>query len=364
MFPKIALVHDWLTSFGGSERVLLALSALYPDAPIFTLVASTPMLPAFAGKDIRTSFIQKLPFAQKHFRKYISLMPTAIEQFDLSEYDLVISSSHAVAKGVLTKPSTKHLCYCHTPMRYAWSLYFDYLAKPQFGGKIAKMIMPWSMHALRIWDVASAGRVDRFLANSQNVQQRIAKYYRRESTVVYPPIPVKATKPQGVPREDFFLIVSRLIPQKRVDLVVEACTKANKNLVVIGEGSELQTLQTIAGPTVQFLGFLPDNEVASYYERCSAFIFPAEDDFGMTPVEAMAYGTPVIAYGKGGALETVIDNKTGILFHEPSISALLEAFSEFDHNVFSAETIRNHALQFDEAMFKEAITKNVQTLLT
>jgi glycosyltransferase involved in cell wall biosynthesis len=242
-------------------------------------------------------------------------------------------------------------------MRYAWSLYFDYLANPQFGGRLTRMLMPWMIHPLRVWDVASSSRVDIFLANSNNVQKRINKFYRRDATVIYPPVRVAEKKVNTGVREDFFLVVSRLIPQKNIELVVDSFNENGLPLKIIGQGSLKKQLQAKAKKNIEFLGFLCDEEVDEYFARCKALIFPCEDDFGMTPVEAMAHGTPVIALGKGGALETVIHGKTGILFDTPTIESLTTAINAFNPTLFSPTTIREHAMQFDEAKFKIAIKK-------
>lgn len=355
MSPRVALVHDWLTSFGGAERVLAVLADLFPDAPIYTLVHDPENLPQFSSRQVHTSFLQKIPFAKKKYRMLLPLMPTAIEQFDLSAYDVVISSSHAVAKGIITPPQTRHICYCHTPMRYAWDLYHFYQKHPQFGGKITSTLMPWLLHHIRLWDQISANRVDTFLANSANVAGRIHKYYRRDSTVVYPPVAVATHQPRGLAKEDFFLVLSRLIPQKHVEIAVTACTQLRQKLVVIGDGSERKHLESIAGKTITFLGFQPDEVVRDYLEQACAFIFPAEDDFGMTPVEAMALGTPVIALQKGGALETVIPGKTGEFFSEATAESAAEVIETFEQKRYNQSAIRKHALRFDEAIFRQQI---------
>ncbi|MEI6222013.1 MAG: glycosyltransferase [bacterium] len=357
---KIALVHDWLTTFGGAERVLLALTELYPEAEIFTLVYDEDRLPEFSRWKVHTSFIQKLPWGKKKYRAYLPLMPTAIEQFDFQDFDLVISSSHAVAKGIITRPDTIHISYCHTPMRYAWDLYHFYLQKPQIGGKLTKWIMPWMMHHLRLWDRESADRVDHFIANSHNVAARIKKYYQRDSEVIYPPIAVATTKPQGLPKEDYFVILSRLIPQKNVDLAVMACTRLGKKLKVIGEGGMRKALEEMAGSTVEFVGFQPEHEVTKLLEQAQALIFPCEDDFGMTPVEAMALGTPVIALNRGGARESVIEGKTGTFFDQPMVESLCDALEQFDPAVYQSDVLREHAMQFDSAVFKEKMKKFIK----
>lgn len=359
---RIALVHDWLTNWGGSERVLLALKELFPAAPIYTLVYDQEKLPQFKNFDIRTSFIQKLPFAKRKYRRYIMLMPTAVEQFDLQNYDLVISSSHAVAKGVITRPDTVHICYCHTPMRYAWDLYHLYLEKPQFGGWLTKKIMPFMMNYLRVWDRESADRVDYFIANSHNVAQRIKKYYQRESTVIYPPVVVKNKRPKGLEKKDYFVVLSRLIPQKNVDLVVETFNQLDQKLVIIGEGSERARLEQKAPKNIEFLGFQPEEKVSDVLEQAQALIFPSEDDFGMTPVEAMALGTPVIALGKGGVLESMIAGKTGEFFSKEHPESLRKVVEKFDGSKYNKETLREQAMKFDEGVFKQKMREFVEEI--
>lgn len=361
---NVALVCDWLTSFGGSERVLLALSEIFPEAPIYTLVYDQKKLPQFSNREIYTSFIQDLPLAKTKYRSYIMLMPTAVEQFDLQAYDLVISSSHAVAKGIITRPDTMHICYCHTPMRYAWDLYHLYVAKPQFGGWFTKKIMPFLMNYLRVWDRESADRVDYFIANSHNVAERIKKYYQRESTVIYPPVAVAQNKPQGLVKKDYFVVLSRLIPQKNIDIVVEAFNHLGKPLLVIGEGSSRKKLAARAKKNISFLGFQPEEKVWEHLEQAQALIFPGEDDFGMTPLEAMAVGTPVIALGRGGALESVIPGKTGEFFDEDTATSLQTAVEKFEPRKYNQETLREHAMQFDEGVFKKKIVECIEEKFT
>lgn len=356
---KVALVHDWLANTGGAEAIVWALHELYPEAPVYTLVHNPDRLPEkFRELDVRTSFLQKIPGAKRKYQAFLPLMPVAVEQFVLTGYDVVISSSHACAKGVITRPETLHVCYCHTPMRYAWEFYHEYLAREEVGG-LGRLLIAPVMTKLRLWDYVSAQRVDRFVANSTAVAARIRKHYRREATVIHPPVDTCRFSPG--PREDFFLVVSRLVGYKRVDLAVKACTRLGLRLVVIGDGSQRQSLRRLAGPTVTFLGRQPDEVVADHFARCRAFLFPGEEDFGITPVEAQAAGKPVIAYGRGGVLDTVLPGETGLLFAEQTPDSLVAALREFLANEerFSPEQIRRHALGFDRTAFKDKMARLV-----
>ena len=289
--PKVAIVHDWLTNQGGAERVTWALHQVFPDAPIYTSVFNAHKLPQFAGLDVRTSFLQRWPLAQTRHQLFPLLRTLAFESFDLSEYDVVISSSHAEAKGVITKPETLHICYCHTPTRYYWSNYAQYRQSTGFGllSPLVRLVMPFGVERMRQWDFAAAQRPDAFIANSDNVRQRIAKYYRRESIVINPPINADRFIHADGPRNGF-VVVSRLIPYKRVDLAVQACTELKLPLTVVGDGSEMRRLKAIAGPTVKFLGSGDDATVNQALSTATAFLFTAEEDFGITPLEAMASG--------------------------------------------------------------------------
>lgn len=353
---KVAIVHDWLANMGGAERIILIMHRIFPEAPVYTLVHNPDRLPdEFREIDVRTSFIQKLPFGQTKYQNYLPLFPTAIEQFDLSGFDLVLSSSTSAAKGVITRADTLHVCYCATPMRYAWDFYHEYLHET---GGIKRLLMPWFMNYIRLWDRLSADRVDRFIANSVNVARRIAKHYRREATVIHPPVDCRAFR-MAEAEGEYFLVVSRLVPYKRVDLAVEACNRLHLPLKVIGDGSEYRRLKAQAGPTVEFLGRLPDAEVAGYYSGCKAFLFPGEEDFGITPLEAQACGRPVIAFGRGGALETVVPGETGLFFPEQTAESLAEAIKAFEKLPFERKKIRRHAETFDNAVFMEKLQSYV-----
>lgn len=344
---NVALVHEWLTTLGGSERVVLALHELFPEAPLFTTIYKPKNLPeAFREMKVNPSFLQKLPFSGRYYQKLLSLMPLAFEQFDLRGYDVVISSSHACAKGVLTGPDTFHISYVHTPMRYAWDLYPDYLATVH---PILRPIAAGMLHRLRIWDAMAANRVDAFLANSKTVAARIAKHYRRPSKVIYPPVDTARFQVGSV--EDHFLVVSRLVPYKRVDIAVEAFTQLGWPLRVVGDGPLYASLKARAGANVTFTGALSDREVSEELSKARALIFPSYEDFGIVPVEAQASGRPVIAYGVGGATETVLEGETGLFFPEQTASSLILALRRFERMNWDSQRIRTHALRFDRSVF-------------
>jgi len=367
---KVALIHDWLTGMRGGEKCLEIFCELFPQADLFTLLYLKGTLSLVIEQmSIHTSFIQKLPFLKKRYRHYLPLFPTAIEQFDLRDYDLVLSTSHCVAKGVVVHPGTLHVCYCHTPMRYVWSMYHDYFGADQIGG-LQKLIIAFSTNYLRLWDVASANRVDHFIANSHNVRQRIEKYYQRSATVIYPPVDISITS-LAEESDDYYLVVSALVPYKRIDVAVQAFNQLKKRLVIIGQGSEEKRLKKIAGPNIEFIGWVASENLSAYYSRCKALIFPGEEDFGIVPVEAQAFGKPVIALGRGGALETVKgiapdhagkyssletqEKFTGIFFKKPEPAALIRAINFFETLAFEPLHIREHALKFDKTIFREKI---------
>ena len=329
---KVALVHDWAVLLGGAEKVLAELLEIWPEAAVYTLVYDSqgPCSLFLQGRKVETSFIQKLPRAVRYYRSYLPFMPLAVEQFDLTGYDVVISSSHAVAKGVLTHHEQLHISYVHTPIRYAWEMQGEYLIQAGMERGLRSYLARAVLHYIRQWDLASAGRADWLIANSQHTARRIQKIYRRPAEVIYPPVDVEAFSPGGV-KEDFYLTASRLVLHKRVDLIVEAFTNMpDRKLVVIGEGPELKKIAARAGKNIQFLGYQPFLVFLSYMQRARAFIFAALEDFGITPLEAQACGTPVIAYRKGGALETVIDGKTGLFFDEQTSESLEETIRRFE----------------------------------
>lgn len=355
---KLALVHDWLTNMGGSERLVINFKELYPDAPIYTTVYNPENLDKeLQNIDVRTSFLQKRKNAKTNHQKYFPFMPMAFESFDLNEYDIVLSSSSSCAKGVITNPDTMHICYCHSPMRYGWEFYYEYKNKEHMS-KVKKIFLKYFMNYMRIWDVASSKRVDYFIANSENVAKRIWKHYRRQSVVIHPAIRTRVFNISEV-NEDYFLVVSRLVPYKRIDLAVQTFNELGLPLVIIGGGCDLDKLKTMAKDNVKFLGIQPDEVIKEYYAKCRAFVFPGEEDFGITPLEAQASGRPVIAYGKGGVLETVIEGKTGLFFKEQTVESLKEAINKFRKMQFSKIEIREQALKFDEEIFKEKINKFV-----
>ncbi|MGD1928796.1 MAG: glycosyltransferase family 4 protein [Leptolyngbyaceae cyanobacterium] len=361
---KIAIAHEWLAAYAGSERVVEQILKLYPEADLFSLVDFLPdeLRSFIQHKPVTTSFIQRLPWARQQFRKYLPLMPFAIEQFDLSAYDIVISSHHAVAKGVVTRADQLHISYVHTPIRYAWDLQWQYLEQAGLKRGVKSLLTRLILHYLRLWDVTSAHRVDCFVANSRFVARRIHKTYRRPAQVVYPPVAVQRFRADR-PRGEFYLTVSRFVPYKRVDLTIAAFSQLGLPLVVIGDGSLRASLERTAPSNIQFLGHQSDAVVVDYMERCKAFVFPAEEDFGITPVEAQAAGAPVIAYGRGGVTESVIDGKTGLLFATQTVEAMVAAVEQFERHptAIAAPLIRQHAERFSEERFCQAFQQLVTT---
>lgn len=325
---KVALVHDWLVSSGGAERVLKTMHELFPEAPIYTLVYDEKKAPEWLKAcDVRTTYIQKWPGAKSHHKLLLSFMPKAWEALDLTEYDLVISSCASCSKGVMTRPDAVHICYCHSPIRYVWDMYYEYLKN---ASAIKRFVMPHLIHKVRQWDFVAAQRVDYFIANSDFVAQRIKKYYRRGSVTIHPGTDIEAMSITEKPG-DFYLVVSRFVRYKRIDIAIEACNQLGKNLVIIGSGGEEEKhLKEIAGPTVKFLGKVSDQEMSNYYLRAKAFLFPGMEDFGITPIEAMSAGVPVLAYGVGGATETIQDGKTGLFFYDQNVQGLAECIKRFE----------------------------------
>lgn len=361
MALKVAIIHYWLVGMRGGEKVLEAICELFPHAHIYTHAYDPGAVsPAIRAMDVRTTMISKLPGAKRRYKSYLPLMPLALEELDLSGYDLIISSESGPAKGVIPPPTAKHICYCHSPMRYIWDHYHIYRRS---AGWLAKLSMPLLTHYLRIWDTTSAARVDRFVANSHHVAARIEKYYRREADVVPPPVDVDQIGPGGAPG-DFFLWVGELTYYKRPDLAVEAFRRNGRRLVVIGDGEERKALEHGAPPNIEFLGRASTAELRQALQSCRALVFPGEEDFGIVPVEAMAAGRPVIAYGRGGALDTVTPGLSGILFEEPTVESLMEAIERFDVEAasFSPELIANHAGNFSRAMFKRRFTESLQAM--
>lgn len=350
---RIALVHDFLIQHGGAERVLSALHSIWPEAPVYTLLADTRRAPRMVGDAaVHPSFLQRIPFQTRLYKWFLPWMPTAIERHDLSEYDVVVSSSSAFAKGVLTNPNTLHLCYCHTPTRYLWSDTHSYVADLSSGNTM-KRILPFFLSNLRLWDHMSAQRVDHFVANSTTVARRIQKYYRRESSVIHPPVPVKQFAPRPPEtRGSYYLIGGRLVSYKRYDIAVTAFNKLGIPLVVFGVGPEEERLRMMAKPHIRFLGNVTDHQLRMLYRDAIAFLYPQEEDFGLTAVEAMAAGCPVIAYERGGARETIVADTTGRFFEEQTWESLADAVLHFRPADFDSRVIHEHARQFDTDVFK------------
>ncbi len=362
---RIGIVHDWLPVYAGAERVLGEMLSACPDSDLYSLIDFlSPDQRAFlGGKSVRTSFIQRLPFAKRKYRYYLPLAPYAIEQFDLTGYDIVVSSSYVVAKGVLTTSDQLHISYVHSPVRYAWDLHFQYLRDGNLErgatGHLARAIL----HYLRLFDAVSANRVDVFVANSQNVARRIWKTYRRKAEVIYPPVDTEAFS-LCPDKENYYVTMSRLVPYKRVDLIVEAFAQMpDKELVVIGDGPEFKAIAARATPNVTMLGYQPFEAVRHYLRRAKAFVFAAEEDFGIVPVEAQACGTPVIAFGKGGALETVVPDETGLFFAEQTVENLKEAVYRFEsrNRYFDPEHIRSNAERFSKERFRQAFSRLIES---
>lgn len=357
---KIALVHDWLPFMGGAERVLTNFLDIYPNAPIYTTICNrSKMEGVLKDANIITSSLQKKNKEIENHRKLFPFMMTAIESFNLNDYDIVLSDSSSVAKGAITRPDTMHICYCHSPMRYAWEFSHEYAGKMVGKGGIKAKLLSYFLTGVRLWDNASSDRVDYFIANSENVAKRIWKHYRRESVVIHPPVRCNLFNISNVD-EDYFLIVSRLQEYKRIDLAIEVFNKLGLPLVIIGDGPDREKLKKMAKGNIKFLGRESDKVIKEHYAKCRAFLFTGEEDFGITPLEAMASGRPVIAYRKGGALETVIEDKTGVFFDNQTCEDLLEAIKKFENMTFDKKEIRKHSKTFDESIFKEKIEKFIE----
>ncbi|MFH1098458.1 MAG: glycosyltransferase [Candidatus Uhrbacteria bacterium] len=358
---KLALIHDHLNQIGGAERVLLALTDVFPQAPIHTLLYEPAKIADFFhDREIRTSFIERLPGGRRRFKWFLPFMPTAFESFDLSKYDIILSSSSALSKGVIAHPHQLHICYCHTPTRYLWSDYHEYLEQlPE--RRIVKVVLPMFLTRLRMWDYQAAQRVDRFIANSQWVATRIKKYYGRDADVIHPPVDTRYFN-VGDGSGGYLLILSRLRPYKKVDLAIEACNRLKLPLVIAGSGEDESRLRKIAGPTVRFVGAVSDGNRRALYAQALAFIHPQEEDFGITAVEAMAAGRPVIAFRRGGATETVIDGETGVFFDEQTWEGLADAILRCRAHLreFDPQCIRRRAEEFDASVFRERINAYVE----
>ncbi len=348
---RIALVHDWLTGMRGGEKCLEVLCELFPDAPLYSLLhVKGSMSPLIESRDIRTSFIQRLPRVASKYRSYLPLFPSAIESLDFSAFDVVLSTSHCVAKGAVVRPDALHICYCHTPMRYVWEMYDEYFGKGK-ADVVTRAAMALAAPLLRAWDVRTAGRVHHYIANSENVRTRIRTHYGKDAAVIFPPVDtghfILSDRDEG-----YSLIVSALVPYKKVDVAIEAFNRTGRRLVIVGKGPEEKKLHAMAGPSVEFLGWRNDADLAGLYAGCRSLIFPGEEDFGIVPLEAMACGKPVVAFGKGGALETVVEGVTGTFFGSQSAHALIDAVSRTESIIFSPEAIRAHALLFSRERYK------------
>lgn len=359
---RVALVHYWLVGMRGGEKVLEALADVFPQADIFSHVAAPDALSEKLKRHkITTTFVNNLPMARRHYKSYLPLMPMALENLDLRGYDIIISSESGPAKGIIPPPESLHVCYCHSPMRYIWNLYPEYRKTASLAQRLS---MPLLTHYLRTWDESSAHRVDKFFANSHNVAARIRKYYRRDSTVIHPPVSVdEFERVQEGELGDYYLMVGELVRYKRPDLAVAAFNKLGKKLVVIGGGEMLSELRAMAGPTVTILGSQPFPVLRHHYARCKALIFPGEEDFGIVPVEAMASGRPIIAYARGGALETVVDGETGLFFEEQTVDSLIAAVDRMERTEFCSEDISMHSERFSLDRFKREIAAAIDIAL-
>jgi len=365
---RVAIVHDWLVNYAGAERVVEQILNLFPQADLFAVVdfLDQGKRDYIQNKKVATTFIQNLPFAKTKFRQYLPLMPLAIEQLDLSSYDLVISSSHAVAKGVLTAPHQLHISYVHSPIRYAWDLQHQYLKESNLDKGIKSWIVRWLLHQIRNWDARTANGVDLFIANSGFIARRIQKVYRRSAAVIYPPVDLQNYAIQ-TQKQNFYLTASRLVPYKRIDLIVEAFAQMrDRQLIVIGDGEQMTKIKTKATSNIQFLGHLESKVLREYMQNAKAFVFAAEEDFGITPVEAQACGTAVIAYGRGGVCESVrgldSDRPTGVFFDQQTASSICEAVLEFEHNGSQIKAIdcRENAMRFSVERFQQEFLEFVE----
>lgn len=360
---RVAIIQDWLVEFGGAEKVLGELINLYPDADLFALYDFVPKNKRgfLHNKNVKTSFLQKMPLAKKIYRSYLPLMPIAVEQFDFSSYDLVISSSSAVAKGIITGPDQLHISYVHSPIRYAWDMTHQYLEQTGHNKGLKGIITKMILHYIRMWDYRTGANPDLMIGNSNFIARRIDKVYRRKAEVIYPPVDVDKFELK-TEKDNFYMTASRLVPYKKIDLIVEAFAQMpDKKLVVIGDGPEYDKIKAKATPNIRLLGYQSDQSLKDYLGRAKAFVFAAEEDFGILPLEAQACGTPVIAFGKGGALETVKKDITGIFFYAQTVPAIVEAVSNFEITAaFDPYAIRAHAEQFSVATFHRKISRTIE----
>ena len=350
---KVAIVHDWLNQVGGAESVLEVLKEVFPQSPIYTSIYWPKAMPVqYREWDVRTSWLNRLPLIKRYHQPFLPLYPLAFEAFDLRGYELVISNKSAFCHGVITPPETVHICYCLTPTRFLWD-YHNYVSHERINPLAGALLAP-VLRNLRLWDKAAADRVEHFVAISETVRQRIKKFYRRDALVIHPPVDVQGFQVRES-HDDYFLIVSRLIPYKRIDLAVQAFNLLGLPLKILGDGRDRRRLEAMANSNIEFLGRLQDQQVGEYLSRCRAFVFPGEEDFGIAPLEAQAAGRPVIAYAAGGALETVVEGVTGLFFREQTAESLAEAVSSFDGKAFDGATIRQHAQDFDKEAFKDEL---------
>lgn len=351
---RVAIIHYWFVSMRGGEKVVQELCAMFPDAVIFTHIYDAQgVTQEIRRHEVRETFIASLPFAKRQYKKYLPLMPYALEALDLREFDLVISSEAGPAKGVIPMPGAQHVCYCHSPMRYIWDQYHVYREQ---AGRATRLMMPLIAHKMRVWDVTTSARVDRFVANSNHVANRIDKYYRRPSDVIFPPVSIADFSPvKSDEVEDYYLIAGELVSYKRADIAIDAFNKSGKKLVVIGDGAERKPLEQKAKSNITFLGKVPFEQLKRHFAKCRALVFPGEEDFGMVPVEVMASGRPVIAYGKGGVLDTIIDQQTGALFSDQSVEGLIEAVDAFETGLLNAldqNVLQAHVAKFNPLRFR------------
>ncbi|MDG6894868.1 glycosyltransferase family 4 protein [Volucribacter amazonae] len=361
---KKALIHDWFSTFGGAEKCIENITNIWNDFDIYSLIDfldDNNREIILKGKRANTSFIQKLPKAKDKYRNYLPLFPFAIEQFNLENYDVILSSSHCVAKGVLTHANQLHISYVHTPVRYAWDLYFRYLEESGLQKGIKGLLAKYFLHKLRIWDQSTINRVDHYIANSYYIAKRIEKIYSRKSDVIYPPVDINKFQLNSN-KEDFYLTASRLVPYKKIDLIVETFSHTNKKLIVIGAGPDMDKIKAKASKNIEILGYQPDSVLIDFMSKAKAFVFAAEEDFGIIPVEAQACGTPVICFNKGGARETVINNQTGIYFEQQNISSLAEAINKFEQRQekFDPNFIRENSLRFSAERFEKEIKEYIE----
>ena len=369
---RVAIVHYWFAGYAGGERVAAALADMFPQADLFALVADPAELPpSLRRHKLTTSFLQKIPGSLRWYKHLLPLQPIALEQFDVSSYDLILSSESGPAKGVISPARACHICYCHSPMRYLWDMHHEYLRHMNW---FTRKVFSITSHYLRMWDLASAARVDFFVSNSNNVASRVRKHYRRDSVVVHPPATIPDARIADH-ADDYYLVVSRLIDYKRVDLAIEACQRMGRRLRVVGGGDQFKSLKKKAGPNIEVLGHLPDRELQEQYAHCRALLFPGEEDFGIVPVEAQSFGRPVIAYGRGGALETVVASysdrglepeiSTGLLFPEQTVESLVQAIEQFEsvEHRFSPMFIQQHAQRFDLNRFTSEMNAVIERCL-